>query len=382
MLRLTATGYAMMTSFITFLIVFGGFIQSITLFILLRTPDLKSKSLTPYLINVVVANSVMILGSFPSTLASSIANRWIFNDLVCRLVGFFGGIAAIAMIATMTCITIKIYSTLTIQFGNNKLSFAANKDRTHLKIIAGIWIYSVLSMLPPTAGWTRMIIESADTNCAPDWMAESTAELVYILILTCMAYIIPVSIAVVYIWRINNALSAHVKLMAQMLSAQRQIKDFRNITKMAALAIVAFTITWLPYCLYVLICAFGEGEKIFNAETSVIACLGAKSSILYNPCVYAFVNPRFRASFMTLLKIKRPPIPVNAVDVIVDTSTNRRRMCNKSTVLQTRPAVDNQATAIELLVPSFLNPKNNAVKLINTERSVCNKSVNDDAKSG
>lgn len=293
MFRLTATGYAMMASFISFLIIFGGFVQTITLTILLRSPDLKSKSLTPYLINVVVANSVMILGSFPSTLASSIANRWIFNDHICRLVGFLGGIAAVAMIATMTCITIKIYSTLTVQFGNNKLMSAVKQDRTHLKVIVGIWIYSAISMLPPTAGWTRMIIESADTNCAPDWTAEGTAELVYILVLTCLAYIIPVGIAVVYIWRINNALSAHVRLMAQILSAQRQIKEFRNITKMASLAIIAFTITWLPYCLYVLVCAFGGGEKVFNAETSVIACLVAKSSILYNPCVYAFVNPRY-----------------------------------------------------------------------------------------
>lgn len=292
MFRLTATGYAMMATFISFLIILGGFIQTVTLIILLRTPDLKSKTLTPYLINVVVANSVMILGSFPSTLASSIANRWIFNDHVCRLVGFLGGIAAVAMIATMTCITIKIYNTLTLQFGKNKLVSAAKQDRTHLKVIAGIWIYSALSMLPPTAGWTRMIVEIADTNCAPDWMAESTAELVYILALTCIAYIIPVGVAIFYIWRINKALSAHVKLMAQILSAQRQIRDFRIITKMAGLAIVAFTVAWLPYCLYVLICAFGEGERIFNAETSVIACVVAKSSILYNPFVYALVNPR------------------------------------------------------------------------------------------
>jgi hypothetical protein len=297
MLRLTANGYAIMTSYISFLIVFGGFVQTITLIVLLRSADLKTKSLTPYLINVVAANSVMIIGSFPSTLASSIANRWIFNDLLCRLVGFFGGIAAVAMIATMTCITIKIHHTITKQIGNNKL-VKSKQDRTHFKVIGAIWIYAFLAMLPPTAGWTRMIVESADTNCAPDWIAEGTADLVYILILTFMAYIIPVGVAVIYIWRINNALSGHVRLMAQITNAQRQIKSFKNISKMAALAILAFTIAWLPYCLYVLICAFGGKEEVFNAETSVIACLVAKSSILYNSFVYALVNPRYSKSYI------------------------------------------------------------------------------------
>ena len=90
-----------------FLILFGGFIQIVTFLVLIRSNDLKSKSLTPYLINVVAANMVMIVGSFPSTLASAIANQWAFNEVVCRVVGFLGGIAAISMIATMTCITAK-----------------------------------------------------------------------------------------------------------------------------------------------------------------------------------------------------------------------------------------------------------------------------------
>ena len=85
--------------------------------------------------------------------------------------------------------------------------------------------------------------------------------------------------------------------MAQILSAQRQIQDFRNITKMASLAIIAFTTTWLPYCVYVFICAFGGGNNIFDGEAGVIACLVANSSILYNPFVYALVNPRYSSHF-------------------------------------------------------------------------------------
>ena len=71
---------------------------------------------------------------------------------------------------------------------------------------------------------------------------------------------------------------------------------FASISKMAGLAIVAFTITWLPYCAYALVSAFG-GSHLIDTNTGLIACLVAKSSILYNPFIYALVNPRYVCLF-------------------------------------------------------------------------------------
>nr|AXN75746.1 opsin [Exaiptasia diaphana] len=300
--RLTPTGYQLISTYICFLILAGGFIQIVTFLVLIRSTDLKTKSLTPYLINVVAANMVMIVGSFPSTLASSIANEWAFtDDLVCRIVGFLGGIAAISMIATMTCITVKIYNTLVSRGLKKRLK--GDQNLTQYKIISLVWLYSILGMLPPLAGWTRTIKEAADMSCAPNWNAESTPDLVYILLLTFISYVIPVSIASVYHWKINKAINEHLKTVSRFSSAQRQLEGFRSISKMAGLAIVAFTITWLPYCVYALISAFG-GSHLIDTKTGLIACLVAKSSILYNPFIYALVNPRFRANVMDFLKIK------------------------------------------------------------------------------
>lgn len=291
--RLTAFGYNLIACYMIFLIIFGGIAQVVTLIVLVRSKDLKTKSLTPYLINVVIANTIMVVGSFPSTFASAIANRWLFDDVMCRIVGFLGGIAAVGMIASMACITVKIHSTITARSASQSQMIPVKKNKypTYLKVIVSIWIYSVFSMLPPTAGWTSMIKESADLNCAPNWKTEGTADLVYILTLTSMAYIIPVTISSYYHWKINKAINSHLKTVARFSSAQRQLDGFRNISKMAGLAILAFTVTWLPYCVYVLISAFG-GSKLIDANTSVIACLVAKSSILYNPFIYALVNPR------------------------------------------------------------------------------------------
>ncbi|KXJ28967.1 Melanopsin [Exaiptasia diaphana] len=123
---------------------------------------------------------------------------------------------------------------------------------------------------------------------------------------------------------------------------------------MAGLAIVAFTIAWLPYCVYVFITAFG-GSHLIDTRTELIAALVAKSSTLYSPFIYALVNPRFRASVTKFLKIKQK------------SSTNPENTSNPSqpqVIFKNRPPIrpreglgDNQSQS-DFALPSYFAKKN------------------------
>ncbi|XP_032242267.1 rhodopsin [Nematostella vectensis] len=302
-MQLTPYGYNLLAGFIFFLILFGCFLQGITLLILLKKEN-QQKSLTPYLLNIVAANTFMILGSFPTTLVSSFARGWAFNDAVCKFIGFVGGCAATSMIASMLCITITIHRTIAKQNVTNHILHQP-PNKTQLKIIIGVWMYSAVIMLPPVTGLTEMKLEAADTNCAPNWSPDTPGDLAYILILCVTAYFIPVGASLFYYLQIRKALSAHMALAIPVASIQAQLRRFQNITYMTAVAIAAFTITWLPYAVYVLIAAFG-GSHLFDAVMSVVPAMVAKMSILYNPFVYALVNPRFRKSIIDLLTCAKP----------------------------------------------------------------------------
>nr|QYF06553.1 ciliary opsin [Milnesium sp.]QYF06564.1 ciliary opsin [Milnesium sp.]QYF06570.1 ciliary opsin [Milnesium sp.]QYF06577.1 ciliary opsin [Milnesium sp.] len=58
---------------------------------------------------------------------------------------------------------------------------------------------------------------------------------------------------------------------------------------MVITVIIAFIIAWFPYAIVSLITIFGRDDLI-TAEAGVIPVIFAKSSICYNPIIYALMN--------------------------------------------------------------------------------------------
>lgn len=69
---------------------------------------------------------------------------------------------------------------------------------------------------------------------------------------------------------------------------------------MTSLSIAAFLISWLPYCL-VSMAALINGRHVLSSGEAEIPELMAKTSVIYNPFVYAFTNGTYRASLWGLL---------------------------------------------------------------------------------
>ena len=64
-----------------------------------------------------------------------------------------------------------------------------------------------------------------------------------------------------------------------------------RVTAMVAVMLVAFLITWLPYAIVALITAFGYGDLLSPAATTVPGIL-CKLSLISDPVVYIFMNPQ------------------------------------------------------------------------------------------
>jgi hypothetical protein len=287
--HLTPDGYIAVASYLAFLLVTGCIAQAITIKVLFLKENRK-KHLTPYLVNIVVANIMVILGSFPTTFVSSLKNRWVFNDAVCRLNGLLTGIGCIAMMATMTCITTKIHSLVRHQnVVINQIHMP--QDRSYVKNLTAIWTYSLVAMAPPIVGLTDMELEAADTNCVPVWSPKRVPDKIYIIILTIVAYVIPVVVSLMYLWKTRLTLSKHISIMNDRFLNLR-FGSFKNIYRMSAVAVFVFTFAWLPYGVYVLISLF-SGENIFSVELTMVPVLTAKTSVIVNPFIYAIVIPRY-----------------------------------------------------------------------------------------
>lgn len=291
--RLSPTGYTAVACYLGFLLVAGIISQTITIKVLLLKEN-RNKHLTPYLLNIVASNALVILGSFPTTFLSSLNNGWYFSHAVCRLNGLLTGMGCIAMIATMTYITVKIYFIAEHHSPVVNPVNSARNGRPYIKILIAIWVYSIIAILPPIVGLTDMALAAARTNCVPDWAPKRVPEKIYIVGLTVMAYVLPVSVSFVFLWKTRLALSLHINLMNDRFMNLR-LGNLKNIYRMSASALFFFSIVWLPYGVYVFVSVI-SGGNIFGVEATMVPALTAKTSVVINPFIYAIVLPRYESN--------------------------------------------------------------------------------------
>lgn len=158
----------------------------------------------------------------------------------------------------------------------------------HAVILASfVWIYALSLSLPPLFGWGSYGPEAGNVSCSVSWEVHDpvTNSDTYIGFLFVLGLIVPV-------FTIVSSYAAIVLTLKKVrkragASGRREAK----ITKMVALMITAFLLAWSPYA------ALAIAAQYFNAKPSatvaVLPALLAKSSICYNPIIYAGLNNQF-----------------------------------------------------------------------------------------
>ncbi|KAK0070921.1 hypothetical protein PV325_013878, partial [Microctonus aethiopoides] len=168
-------------------------------------------------------------------------------------------------------------------------------------MLAGaVWIYAFSLSLPPIIGWGEYGPESLNISCSVAWENYSSHNGKYIIYLFFFGSILPIAIIIAsYISiiqhlkkstdRIRNHYDFLIHYFFGLLEQCKQ-RDLKVI-KMVVLMTVSFIITWAPYSYVALALYF------FNYPAPplvlVLPCLFAKSSIIYNPIIYAFRNEQF-----------------------------------------------------------------------------------------
>lgn len=288
--QLTPISYNAVAAYLGFLLFVGCFAQIVTLRILLKK-EYRGKCLTRYLINIVAANSLVILGSFPTSFASTLKHGWPFNETLCHMNGFLAGVGCIAMLSTMTCVCLTIWTKAVCHETFNQVVQLVTRDHSW-KAITGVWLYSTGLMLPPAIGITNMKKEAAGTNCVPDWSPQRFQDKIYIIVLTIGALVLPFTISVFALYKIRKTLRGHIGVISGIVP-HFKLKHFKNIYRMSALSVTAFTLEWLPYAIFVLVSLVCGDERFSsNPGLTMVPALIAKTSVIVNPFIYACVIPR------------------------------------------------------------------------------------------
>ncbi len=214
----------------------------------------------------------------------------------------FGGLFGFASINTLACIALERYRVIAKPLTT---SSTLSRRRAGIQIIV-VWIWSAAFTLPPLFGWGAYIPDGFMTYCSFDYLTLSRSNVSFVWTMFFCGFVVPVSVIVVCYAGIARSVRAHAR-ETHMLRTSSSSDDARGttlkkvkrqemvITKISALAVLLFVLSWSPYAV-VSLCGILGYQKIITPYVAAIPALVAKTSAVWNPLLYGLIHTKFRAA--------------------------------------------------------------------------------------
>ncbi|XP_075548974.1 neuropeptide SIFamide receptor-like [Dermacentor variabilis] len=272
-----------------------------------RNASMKNSAFHALLVNLAVADLMVIVFCLPVTLVGHLFGPWLLGLFVCKSVSYLQGVSVCASVNTLMAISIDRYYAICYPM-KRQISL-----RTCRVVIAVIWAFSLTITLPWTFFFRLMpMLSESETTlqvCREDWPTEGMGVLYFIVANLVLCYLLPlcvITLCYVFIWlkvwRRRPPGEAH-DFGVENIIQRSKIK----VAKMLLVVVVVFAISWLP--LYAIFARLKMGEPLADGslEQSLIEVaapvaqwLGASNSCI-NPILYAFFNSKFRMGFKAIL---------------------------------------------------------------------------------
>nr|AXN75743.1 opsin [Exaiptasia diaphana] len=277
-----------------------GFIGNTLTIIVFAQKEHRSKIISPFIINLAVADLFIVVFGYPFAFGSNISNeKLLAGSRRCDWSAFVNGSIGIASIAILTEMSLIMWYSITTMVVIKKKHFPT---KFKVLLIGIAWVYGVLSMIPPLLGWSRFVPGSAGISCAPDWTSTSNETLSYNILLMLVGFTLPVTVTATSYIKLYRSLMSNNLLDRQFQNMPWLIcrrKSQVNVARMVALSFIAFLLSWSPYCFVCLAAMFQNTYAIKDGEAEIPELM-AKASVLYNPFIYVGMNKDARKTLSNL----------------------------------------------------------------------------------
>ncbi|XP_008543306.1 blue-sensitive opsin [Microplitis demolitor] len=271
---------------------FGIILNVIVILVVMKDSKSFQSPINITLINLAFGDFLVGLFGDPIALVSAYNRGWYWNHGTCIWYAWFMSTVGLSSIGNLTVMSIERWLMIVKPMWSLTI-------RSSIILSVGVWIYALILSLPPLIGWGKYGFEAANISCSVAWEVHdpSTHMDSYITFLFFFGFVVPVIIIISAYTGIINTLKK-VKKRTSGTVGKRE----RQVTLMVALMIIAFLIAWTPYA------AFSLAAQYFSYQLTgfiaAIPSLLAKSSICYNPIIYAGLNPQFRKSIKKIFRLK------------------------------------------------------------------------------
>nr|ABS89282.1 SWS2 opsin [Neoceratodus forsteri] len=291
--------FMVLSVFMFFLLITGIPINVLTIICTFKYKKLRSH-LNYILVNLAVANLIVV--GFGSTTAFYSFSQMYFawGPLACKIEGFAATLGGMVSLWSLAVVAFERFLVICKPLGN----FTFRSTHAIIGCVA-TWVFGLISSAPPLFGWSRYIPEGLQCSCGPDWYTTNNKwnNESYVIFLFCFCFGFPLSVIIFSYGRLLMTLRAVAKQQEQSASTQ---KAEREVTKMVVVMVLGFLVCWLPYTVFSLWVVTHRGES-FELALGSIPAVFSKSSTVYNPLIYVFMNKQFRSCMMKLIFCGKSP---------------------------------------------------------------------------
>nr|ANV21057.1 rhodopsin [Eptatretus cirrhatus] len=291
--------YSALAAYMFFLIVTGFPVNFLTLFVTIQHKKLRT-ALNYILLNLATANLLMIVFGFTTTMYSSMNGYFVFGTTMCYFEGFFATFGGEMALWSLVVLAVERYIVICKPMGNFRFG------TSHALIgVSFTWIMALSCCAPPIFGWSRYIPEGMQCSCGPDYYTLNPKynNFSFVIYMFTVHFSIPLTIIFFCYGRLLCAVKEAAAAQQESATTQKAEKE---VTRMVVIMVVGFLICWLPYASVAAYIFTHQGAD-FGAIFMTIPSFFAKSSALYNPVIYIFMNKQFRQCMVTTLFCGKNP---------------------------------------------------------------------------
>ncbi|XP_042303413.1 parapinopsin-like [Sceloporus undulatus] len=238
------------------------------------------------MVNLSVADMFSIVIGLCPTMDANLKGYYFQSKSFCTFQGFC--ITLFGLVALWSVVVCAVERYLVVCRPFKALHFG---KRHAVLALLFIWLWSVMWTIPPLFGWSSYDLESIASNCALAWHRKDWKSRSYHLSLFFCSFLVPfILISLSYGKLIFTLRKVAKNGLVQSNSTQRAESQ---VTKTAAIMILAFLLSWMPYAVFALTNVM-KPEVTMDPKTQSIPLFMAKTGTVYNPVIYVCLNKQYR----------------------------------------------------------------------------------------
>ncbi|KAM6962321.1 opsin-1, short-wave-sensitive 1 [Tautogolabrus adspersus] len=282
--------FYLQTAFMGFVLFVGTPLNFVILLVTAKYKKLRVP-LNYILVNISLAGFIFVTFSVSQVFISTMRGYFFLGHTMCAMESAMGSAAGLVTAWSLAVLSFERYLVICKPFGAFKF------DSTHALAAVGFtWFMGVGCAIPPFFGWSRYIPEGLGCSCGPDWYTHSeeyhSDSYTKFLMVTC--FIAPITIIIFSYSQLLGALRA---VAAQQMESASTQKAEKEVSRMIVVMVGSFVTCYGPYMAAALYFAYStEENKDYRLVT--IPAFFSKSSCVYNPLIYGFLNKQFNACIM------------------------------------------------------------------------------------